>query len=148
MRPLATLALLALPICSSAGTPDENARAALAVAFAFPAAKQTSCPCGVNCPLGGSCGAGCPCPAHKGPSVAERARRAADGWAWSDEEGGYWWRYKQAPASAVQIYRPSPVFTSAPYFAPPLTPTPSFAPAFSGWGGFSFGGGMSCGRGG
>lgn len=52
------------------------------------------CDCGPSCACapGRSCAADCPCGARtKGPT---RPAPAGEGWQWTEDEGGYWWRYR------------------------------------------------------
>lgn len=44
-------------------------------------------------------------------TLKPKTKVGADGltWYWTDEDGGYWWRYKDAPATyTYPVYRPAP----------------------------------------
>ena len=107
---LLALAVLAL-ICSQVRVRGDDFADHLAAlkarnsAKAVPpaAAKKAPCGCAGDCPCAaGECGSSA-CPTAAKPRTPRPA--AGDGWQWTDEDGGYWWRWKTAPA--VPVYYPA-----------------------------------------
>lgn len=111
MRPLASLLLFAL--CAGRVSADprsmkaHEARAAWAWISVQKAQAKSEVPDPEPCKCAGGyrcdCGDSCPC---------DGCPRSA-GWAWSDEEGGYWWRPKPQAAPRTPAYIPV-AFPSAP----------------------------------
>jgi hypothetical protein len=57
-------------------------------------------------------------------------RYDADGWTWTDEDGGYYWRWRYTPAPTIPHHEPRRRGEQHPHLMPgALTPTPhSLAP--------------------
>ncbi len=64
--------------------------------------------CACTSPADCTCGERCPCANCEGkntePVKPTRVRPAGDGWQWEASEGGYWWKWKNAPSLGVDPF--------------------------------------------